>query len=764
MASFLYRQRGQKVENSETDSILYDFSRVYERSDRMTREEARDYCKGFIEQYLQEKGINTRHNFKCLNPDHTEKNPSMGLKNNNCHCFSCNASYDIFDLIALDNGYQLRSREAMEATYRYCGVSVEGSNYTYTQHSIHKSTYTTQSRKESGAMNTEAAAIDITAEVDAAHKGLYTEAGKQYLDYLHSRGLTDEIIKVYKLGYDSEGFNHILARYPAHRTLIDKKGVDHSKGLYNRVIPVFDEKGRAVYFTSEIGDRTKITDFNRKYLKPKGLTQPIFNERYLKADTPETIYICEGIYTALSVEVAGEKAIALQGIGKDRLYSICREYQPKTKFIIAADNDPAGRSAAEQLKAGLQELGYLCIIKTAPSIPGKEKSDYNDYLISNREGFISFIGQSNEAAFEEAAAIVADTLKAERAELEAECTANYINGFLKRAASNSKRKGISTGFKNLDEALSGGLYEGLYVIGAISGAGKIADNIAAAGEDVLIFALEMSRDELIARSLSRISLLLDLEKNGSSKTARDHLSIRMGDLVGDKQKQLVVAAVEKYAESIGEHIYINEGVGDIDIAYIADKVKRHIRLKGKPPVIIVDYLQILAPDRESENKRATDKQITDKAVLELKRLSRDYHIPVISISSFNRDNYNEPINLASFKESGAIEYTATAVMGLQFPFMEYSKDNKGKWEPDTDRKKRIGEERDKQKAAKRKGDPLSVQCKMCKYRDGAETDTYYDFYPRFMYYKEAAAPTPTNNNTSTSEAMEEQLEGFEEIS
>ena len=737
----------------------------------MTREEARDYCKGFIEQYLQEKGINTRHNFKCLNPAHTEKNPSMGLKNNNCHCFSCNASYDIFDLIALDNGYQLRSREAMEATYRYCGVSVEGSNYTYTQHSIHKSTYTTQSRKESGAMNTEAAAIDITAEVEAAHKGLYTATGKRYLDYLHSRGLTDEIIKAYKLGYDSEGFNHILARYPAHRTLIDKRGVDHSKGLYNSVIPVFDEKGRAVYFTSEIGDREKITDFNGKYLKPKGLTQPIFNERYLKADTPETIYICEGIYNTLSVEVAGEKAIALQGIGKaDRLYSICREYQPKTKFIIAADNDPAGRSAAEQLKAGLQELGYPCIIKTAPSIPEKEKSDYNDYLISDREGFISFIGQPNEAAFEEAAAIVADTLEAARAELEAECTANYIEGFLQRVASNSKRKGISTGFKNLDEALSGGLYEGLYVIGAISGAGKtaftmqIADSIAAAGEDVLIFALEMSRDELIARSLSRISLLLDLEKNGSSKTARDHLSIRMGDLVGDKQKKLLVAAAKKYAESIGEHIFINEGVGDIDIAYIVDKVKRHIRLKGKPPVIIVDYLQILAPDTESENKRATDKQITDKAVLELKRLSRDYHIPVISISSFNRDNYNEPINLASFKESGAIEYTATAVMGLQFPFMEYNKDKKnGKWEPDTDRKKRIGEERDKQKAAKRKGDPLSVQCKMCKYRDGAETDTYFDFYPRFMYYKEAAAPTPTNNNTSTSEAMEEEIEGFEEI-
>ena len=739
----------------------------------MNRDEAKDYCKGFIEQYLQEKGINTQHNFKCLNPAHTESNPSMGLINNNCHCFSCNASYDIFDLIALDNGYQLRSREAMEATYRYCGVSVEGSSYTYThtQYSIHNSTYTNQSRKESGAMNTEAAAIDITAEVEAAHRGLYTEDGKGYLDYLHRRGLTDDIIQAYKLGYDSEGFNHMLARYPDHRTGIGKdksgKEIDYTKGLYNRIIPVLDEKGRAVYFTSEINDRNKMDKYNQKYKKPKGLTQPIFNERYLKADTPETIYICEGIYDALSIEVAGKKAIALQGIGKNRLKQLCENYHPETRFVYIADNDPAGIEAAKAVKKDLQDLGYLCITKIIPNSGSGAYKDCNGYLMQKKGEFIEFIGESNELQFQRENTTLLAQLEAEKAELAAECTANYIEGFLQRAASNSKRKGISTGFKNLDEALSGGLYEGLYVIGAISGAGKtaftmqIADSIAAAGEDVLIFALEMSRDELIARSLSRISLLLDLEKNGSSKIARDHLSIRMGDIVGDRQKQLIVAAAMKYAESIGEHIFINEGVGDIDIAYIVDKVKRHIRLRGKPPVIIVDYLQILAPDTESENKRATDKQITDKAVLELKRLSRDYHIPVISISSFNRDNYNEPINLASFKESGTIEYTATAVMGLQFPFMEYRKDNKGKWEADTDRKKRIGEERDKQKAAKRKGDPLSVQCKMCKYRDGPETDTYFDFYPRFMYYKEAAAPT--DNNTSSSEAMDEALEGFEEI-
>lgn len=709
----------------------------------MTREEARNYCKSFISRYLQDKGIDTRSNFICLNPEHSESRPSMGLKNNNCHCFACGANYDIFDLIALDYGYSFQSREAMEATYKYCGVSIEGNTYTYThtQHSIHNNTYTTPT-KEGGAMGAD---IDITPEVEAAHKALYTESGSRYLEYLHRRRIPDNIIKAYKIGFDPEGFNHLLTRYPEHRTLISKNGIDHAKDLYKSVIPTFDEAGRAIYFTSEIGDRSRITAQNGKYLKIKGLQQPLFNARYLIKDTPEIIYICEGIYNALSIEAAGGRALALMGTGSNTIVELCKKYQPQTKFIVAADGDPAGENAADTIQKKLEEIGYICIIQPPPEIPGKEKPDYNDFLVHDPAGFTSFIGRTNQEAFDKAAAEISRKLEAARAELEKECSANYVKGFLQRAAENAHRETIKTGFDNLDNALCGGLYEGLYVVGAVSGAGKtaftmqIADNIAATGHDVLIFALEMSRDELIARSLSRLTLLLDLQQNQSTQSASDHLSIRMGKC-STQQKRLVMEAVKEYS-GIGQHIYINEGVGDIDVSFIKKKVENHIAIQGRPPVLIVDYLQILAPDQESEVKRATDKQIIDKAVLELKRLSRDFHIPIISISSFNRDNYNEPINLASFKESGSIEYTATAVIGLQFPFMEYQKKGNS-WETDGDRRKRLNKDRDELKEKKRKGEPLTIQCKMCKYRDGAEHDTYFKFFPRFMCYKPTTPPEP----------------------
>ncbi|GHT57221.1 hypothetical protein AGMMS50233_10350 [Endomicrobiia bacterium] len=50
---------------------------------------------------------------------------------------------------------------------------------------------------------------------------------------------------------------------------------------------------------------------------------------------------------------------------------------------------------------------------------------------------------------------------------------------------------------------------------------------------------------------------------------------------------------------------------------------------------------------------------------ELKRISRDYNIPVIVISSFNRTNYLNEVGFESFKKSGSIEYSADVLIGLQ---------------------------------------------------------------------------------------------------
>ena len=81
----------------------------------MTREQAIAELKGYLKDYLETRGIDTRKNFRCLNPQHEDKNPSMGFDkaNNQVHCFSCGAKYDVIDLISLD--YNCDFNEALNS-------------------------------------------------------------------------------------------------------------------------------------------------------------------------------------------------------------------------------------------------------------------------------------------------------------------------------------------------------------------------------------------------------------------------------------------------------------------------------------------------------------------------------------------------------------------------------------------------------------------------------------------------------------------------
>jgi replicative DNA helicase len=165
----------------------------------------------------------------------------------------------------------------------------------------------------------------------------------------------------------------------------------------------------------------------------------------------------------------------------------------------------------------------------------------------------------------------------------------------------------------------------------------------------------------------------------------------------------------KYAQNI----YISEGIGDIGVEQVRQTVKKHILFTGRTPVVIIDYLQILAPYSE----RATDKQNTDKAVMELKRISRDYKTPVICISSFNRANYKEAVTMEAFKESGAIEYSSDVLIGLQL--------------------KGAGEKNFDANEAKRK-DPREIELVILKNRNGRTGGKIiFNYYPLFNYFREA---------------------------
>ena len=59
-----------------------------------------------------------------------------------------------------------------------------------------------------------------------------------------------------------------------------------------------------------------------------------------------------------------------------------------------------------------------------------------------------------------------------------------------------------------------------------------------------------------------------------------------------------------------------------------------------------------------------DKQNVDRTTSALKRLSRDYNLTIIAISSFNRESYWQQVTLTSFKESGSVEYSSDVLLAL----------------------------------------------------------------------------------------------------
>ena len=780
-----------------------------------------EYIKSQLESYLRQKNIDTSRNFRCLNPNHEDKNPSMSLDRTSrsglhCKCFSCGAYYDIFDLIALDYGiidksevfkkayeiFNLDSSNVFDTSiHRFKGTKFERNTlggYQNTLRQFHcpkrenlpkissqdnfedleNENYEIFNLDSSDVFNTpihrfkgtkferntprgyqntlrqfhcpkrenlpkissqdsfedlENKKIDsvgrlvwpknldsnlnLNLEIEKSHQDLLEN--KNALDHYLKRGLSLDIIKKYKLGYAQEGANSLLKNYP------ENKFKNSKSNFYKFILPYMDLNHDFNYFLTEIFDRNQVDKYNSKYCKISNCPEsPIFNERYLRQeDTPEVIFICEGIYDALSVEEAGGCAIAFSGIAHRRFLNLCRVYNPKdTVFVVSLDNDEAGIKASEKISKELDSLGFFHISRSSLN------KDFNEDLVTNRDKFFEHIKKIIQDALEYKKNIEDN----QRLEYTQDSALNFLKDFTDKI---SRRNSVfcPTGIKNLDKILDGGLYSGLYCIGSVSSLGKttfclqIADNVASNGKDVLIFSLEMSKYELIAKSISRHTMIEVKNKNLNScfaKTTRNVLSNYAE--FSQKDKEIIQNSIENYSK-YASRIYIYEGVGNIGVEQVKQQVQNHIEITKNLPLVLIDYLQILAP----YNERATDKQNTDKSILELKRLSRDYEIPVLGISSFNRDNYTLPVNMASFKESGAIEYSTDVLLGLQYSGMDFITG-----ESERERNKRVRDIVNNNILDCKSNLAQKIDLKILKNRNGRKGVLNLNFYPMFNYFED----------------------------
>ena len=232
--------------------------------------------------------------------------------------------------------------------------------------------------------------------------------------------------------------------------------------------------------------------------------------------------------------------------------------------------------------------------------------------------------------------------------MELKSNYEYFDTFLK--CIEQGYQAISTGFEKLDSLLNGGLYSQLYVLGAMSSVGKtsltlqIADNIANSGTGVIMFSIEMTKNNMMSKTLSRLSYeanhrlsCIDIMKLQNIETTKELLNLY---------------------QNTSKNIFLYEGITTLEL--VSKTIEEYISTYNAKPVVIIDYLQIMATD-----KSLSDKQKIDFFITNLHYFCKRYDIPIIAISSFSRVAYEREASMSSFKESGNIEYEADVLLSLE---------------------------------------------------------------------------------------------------
>lgn len=228
-------------------------------------------------------------------------------------------------------------------------------------------------------------------------------------------------------------------------------------------------------------------------------------------------------------------------------------------------------------------------------------------------------------------------------------------------------KPIETGVKFIDTLLSGGFIRGtLVTMGAAPGMGKTAltqfifESIAAKGSTALYINLEMSRDQLIARSLSKHAYKINNYFN------LDALKILQGYKWKPEEEVIIKQALTEYHKKTGGRLIYNpEGINNqlSVILELIEEVCSECTKEGKEaPIICIDYLQIITNDFIKDPTEGVK-----DAIYRFKEIALRYNTTVFVILANNRDsNKRGEASLESGRDTSALEYSADINIGLTY--------------------------------------------------------------------------------------------------
>lgn len=207
-------------------------------------------------------------------------------------------------------------------------------------------------------------------------------------------------------------------------------------------------------------------------------------------------------------------------------------------------------------------------------------------------------------------------------------------------------RGMMTGFAALDDRYMGIPQTAMWVVAGRPGQGKtafainVAQNIAMAGKEVLIFSLEMGREELADRLICAAGAV----PSGS---------VRTGRLEGDDWSRLSTGV----AKLKGLKIHIVD-IPSIDIRH-AKAIARRFNRVNPLGLIVIDYLQLM-----TDSKAKTRFDEVSSVSREIKAMAKTIGCPVMALSQLNRGvekQGNKRPGMADLRESGQIEQDADII-------------------------------------------------------------------------------------------------------
>lgn len=179
------------------------------------------------------------------------------------------------------------------------------------------------------------------------------EQYRYYHDYMFERGLTEELIEMFDIGYDDK----FILQNEKHKT---------PKLVKSITFPVRDITGGTLFIA-----RRSVKD--KLFHYPEGVDKPVYGLYELKMYAPKVteVIVVESFFNALSCWKYGRPAVALMGLGTESQYEQLKKLNCR-KLILAFDPDEAGHNAANKLTNNLRREKLISRFVLPP------KKDIND--------------------------------------------------------------------------------------------------------------------------------------------------------------------------------------------------------------------------------------------------------------------------------------------------------------------------------------------------------------------------------------------------